>query len=415
MNKFKKYSSFLLSSILFFLESCYLCPDAKAGKLDSYSLQIVSKYFETITDFINLEFVTKKARDNLEKFRYNPIPLSKKTAKFFPNIETLIFNNDTILYVEPQTSGNAESIAKFFKENYGEKINKVIIWTGDPKFLVFFEEEKGVGEIDSYVVSCCDREEISQNPQMTICYKSIFDGMDGTDEARLGLDYTKHEDGRDKSDKEDSDDQSCYMYFPSTTIKSGHKNQPVCVDRFLDMTISMWKGRVWQDKVEIWETTMGWFGDSSNCPPLRIIDFDKISFLGCSSAIYGTNLILLADYYKSKKLPEELYIYGDKKFCCVIDCRFEHLNCDNTDFEILVLDRNMDFEYASFKNCNLPYIFVVGDKNHIDSLIEKLKSSEGFSGKTKIIAAEGKKDLIKKINDLGYHNYDLDNFYKFWS
>ncbi|ELP90253.1 hypothetical protein EIN_339140 [Entamoeba invadens IP1] len=52
-------------------------------------VMVVSKYFKTINDFINLELVCKKFRGNMEKFHFNPIPLNSKTFKYFPNIETL--------------------------------------------------------------------------------------------------------------------------------------------------------------------------------------------------------------------------------------------------------------------------------------------------------------------------------------
>ncbi|ELP91464.1 hypothetical protein EIN_156210 [Entamoeba invadens IP1] len=57
--------------------------------LGSYHAMIVSKYFITINDFINLELVCKKFRGNMEKFHFNPIPLNSKTLGYFPNIETL--------------------------------------------------------------------------------------------------------------------------------------------------------------------------------------------------------------------------------------------------------------------------------------------------------------------------------------
>ncbi|ELP92390.1 hypothetical protein EIN_444300 [Entamoeba invadens IP1] len=50
---------------------------------------IVSKYFDDIGDFINLELVCKKLRDNMGKFHYNLISLNFKTLRYFPKIETL--------------------------------------------------------------------------------------------------------------------------------------------------------------------------------------------------------------------------------------------------------------------------------------------------------------------------------------
>ncbi|ELP92746.1 hypothetical protein EIN_371580 [Entamoeba invadens IP1] len=59
------------------------------SEIDPFHLQIVSKYLTTINDFISLEIVCKKYKGNMEKFHNNPIPVDKKTIKYFPNIETL--------------------------------------------------------------------------------------------------------------------------------------------------------------------------------------------------------------------------------------------------------------------------------------------------------------------------------------
>ncbi|KAL7719811.1 hypothetical protein QTN25_002932 [Entamoeba marina] len=63
--------------------------------LDSYSLLIASKYFNTNTDFINAVCVCKKFKDTTEKLRFNPIPI--KSLKLFPQIQTqyLFSKNDT--------------------------------------------------------------------------------------------------------------------------------------------------------------------------------------------------------------------------------------------------------------------------------------------------------------------------------
>ncbi|ELP86378.1 leucine rich repeat containing protein BspA family protein, partial [Entamoeba invadens IP1] len=61
----------------------------KMSRLSGYHIMIVSIYFETIKDFINLELVCKKFGGNMEKFHFNPIPLNYKTIGYFPNIETL--------------------------------------------------------------------------------------------------------------------------------------------------------------------------------------------------------------------------------------------------------------------------------------------------------------------------------------
>ncbi|GAB1226258.1 hypothetical protein ENUP19_0282G0008 [Entamoeba nuttalli] len=58
-------------------------------------IMIVSKYFEDINDFINLEIGIKRFRGNMERFHFNPIPLNQYSRKLFPNIETFhIYNKE---------------------------------------------------------------------------------------------------------------------------------------------------------------------------------------------------------------------------------------------------------------------------------------------------------------------------------
>ena len=59
------------------------------NQLDSYSLMVVSKYFETIEDFINMELGIPKTKGNMEKFHFNPIALDQWSRKFFTSLETL--------------------------------------------------------------------------------------------------------------------------------------------------------------------------------------------------------------------------------------------------------------------------------------------------------------------------------------
>ncbi|EDR26408.1 hypothetical protein, conserved [Entamoeba dispar SAW760] len=78
--------------------------------LDKYTGMIVSTYFENINDFINFEMTCKKYEGNMEKFHFNPIPITIKTRRYFPNIETLHLRKE-----------NEEKIE-------GGKINKKVIW-----------------------------------------------------------------------------------------------------------------------------------------------------------------------------------------------------------------------------------------------------------------------------------------------
>lgn len=64
---------------------------ASTGKqLDAYSIMIVSKYFQNVQDFANLEKSCKKYRGNSALFHYNPIEFPNEDAlkKIFPNVET---------------------------------------------------------------------------------------------------------------------------------------------------------------------------------------------------------------------------------------------------------------------------------------------------------------------------------------
>ncbi|ELP87212.1 hypothetical protein EIN_093690 [Entamoeba invadens IP1] len=66
--------------------------------LSGFHLMIVSKYFSTFRDFLNVEIVCKKFRGNTEKFHFNPIPLTLESIDEFPNLETLVLysENDPI-------------------------------------------------------------------------------------------------------------------------------------------------------------------------------------------------------------------------------------------------------------------------------------------------------------------------------
>ncbi|ELP90188.1 hypothetical protein EIN_482120 [Entamoeba invadens IP1] len=99
------------------------------SKIDSYHVMIVSKYFDTIKDFINLELVCKKFGDTMEKFHFNPIPLIFKTLGYFSNIETLhLWNREDETFgngflIKKLQNGDNEDIPVFKKAFY-----KIIVW-----------------------------------------------------------------------------------------------------------------------------------------------------------------------------------------------------------------------------------------------------------------------------------------------
>ena len=47
--------------------------DMKIYRLHKNHLHIVSQYFDSIEDFINLEMGVKACRGNMERFKYNPV------------------------------------------------------------------------------------------------------------------------------------------------------------------------------------------------------------------------------------------------------------------------------------------------------------------------------------------------------
>ncbi|ELP83937.1 hypothetical protein EIN_101020 [Entamoeba invadens IP1] len=93
----------------------------KMSKLSSYHIMIISKYFKTIKDLINLELVCKKFSGHMEKFHFNPIPLNSKTLGYFPNIETLHLWNE-----KDENFGNGFMINK--RENRKNKNEKEVVF-----------------------------------------------------------------------------------------------------------------------------------------------------------------------------------------------------------------------------------------------------------------------------------------------
>ena len=58
-------------------------------KLNKNHLHIVSRYFNSIDDFVHLEMGVKSCRGNLERFKYNPVSINDQTIKLFPNIKVM--------------------------------------------------------------------------------------------------------------------------------------------------------------------------------------------------------------------------------------------------------------------------------------------------------------------------------------
>ena len=105
--------------------------------LDNYCIFIASRYLESLDDHINLTFVSKRMRGNMEKFHYNPISVDSISVKWFPNVETLHLYNENDEYlnggrIQKYVNWNKLSYHQFkeLKENK-ENEYKRIIWTLD--------------------------------------------------------------------------------------------------------------------------------------------------------------------------------------------------------------------------------------------------------------------------------------------
>ena len=68
--------------------------------MDQYSMFITTRWFETIEDHINLVLSTRRFKENMTKFHYNPISVTSQTVKFFPNVETLYSYKENDEYLE---------------------------------------------------------------------------------------------------------------------------------------------------------------------------------------------------------------------------------------------------------------------------------------------------------------------------
>ena len=72
----------------------------KLYRLDNYCLFIASRYLNTLRDHINLTFVSKRLKGNMEKYHYNPISLTFETIGLFPNVETFHLYKKKDQYLE---------------------------------------------------------------------------------------------------------------------------------------------------------------------------------------------------------------------------------------------------------------------------------------------------------------------------
>ncbi|GAB1219470.1 hypothetical protein ENUP19_0036G0041 [Entamoeba nuttalli] len=90
-------------------------------RLGYNEIMIVSKYFEDINDFINLEMGVKRFQGNMERFHFNPIPLNQYSRKLFPNIETFhIYNKENEIFED----GRIFKYVIWYKVNYSKYLKE---------------------------------------------------------------------------------------------------------------------------------------------------------------------------------------------------------------------------------------------------------------------------------------------------
>ncbi|GAB1218866.1 hypothetical protein ENUP19_0005G0006 [Entamoeba nuttalli] len=90
-------------------------------KIGYNEIMIISKYFDDINDFINLEIGIKRFRGNMERFHFNPIPLNQYSRRLFPNIETFhIYNKEDEVFKD----GRIFKYVIWYKVSYSTYLKK---------------------------------------------------------------------------------------------------------------------------------------------------------------------------------------------------------------------------------------------------------------------------------------------------
>ncbi len=94
------------------------------GKVNSYCMMIISKYFNTIHDYINVVKCCKEYSSTITQYKYNPIPFkNRKEREIFSNIEEYHYYNES-KYKDNENNNEEE---KEIIEN-DSRIKKYIHW-----------------------------------------------------------------------------------------------------------------------------------------------------------------------------------------------------------------------------------------------------------------------------------------------
>ena len=80
-------------------------------QLDPFHIQIVCNYLKFKEDFLNIIQVKKQFEFLLDRFRINPIPITKETEKLFKFLDTQqIFYKETLTENENKKTGEKEIV-----------------------------------------------------------------------------------------------------------------------------------------------------------------------------------------------------------------------------------------------------------------------------------------------------------------
>ncbi|MDO4504222.1 MAG: leucine-rich repeat domain-containing protein [Clostridia bacterium] len=139
--------------------------NSQKGKLDAYSAVIVSKYLNSAQDMKNLEATNSNFKENSEKFKYNPVPLTKENRKAFENIETQyvystedkIFTDGKIKkihFVDANITVDVKDIGKKYNTRPLSKLNRWLLYKNIETQFIYSAEDPiyNDGKIKNHVI-----------------------------------------------------------------------------------------------------------------------------------------------------------------------------------------------------------------------------------------------------------------------
>ena len=139
--------------------------NSQKGKLDAYSAMIVSKYLNSAKDMGNLEATNSNFKENSEKFKYNPVSLTKENRKAFENIETQyvystedkIFTDGKIKkihFVDANITVDVKDIGKKYNTRPLSKLNRWLLYKNIETQFIYSAEDPiyNDGKIKNHVI-----------------------------------------------------------------------------------------------------------------------------------------------------------------------------------------------------------------------------------------------------------------------